>query len=59
MNTEKILCAVSQVEQSNILFQQDSAAGNYVNDSQLREPFFTIQLSNGNPYVSTFIYGVI
>jgi len=59
MNTEKILCAVSQVEQSNTLFQQDSAAGNNVDDSQLGEPFFTIQLSHGNPYVSTFIYEVI
>jgi len=33
MNTEKILCAVWQVEQSYILFQQDSAAGFNVDDS--------------------------
>jgi len=60
MNTEKILCAESQVEQSNTLFQQDSAAGNNVDDSLTAwRIMFRDLVKSWQPIGIKFIYGVI
>jgi len=60
MNTEKSLCEVSQVEQSNTLFQQDSAAGNNVDDSLTTwGTIFHDTVKSWQLVCINFIYGVI